>query len=57
MFSEFDQGNDQRFSKRQFPKVIRVLTDLTGGQIPFEDDVVDLFNLLDVNGDQSLDKE
>lgn len=56
MFRELDIDNNQRFSKQEFPKVIRILTGFIGGELPVEDDVFDLFNLLDVNGDNSLDK-
>ena len=56
MFRELDVDNNQRFSKQEFPKVIRTLTGFIGGELPVEDDVFDLFNPLDVNGDNSLDK-
>ena len=30
---------------------------LLGGESPFEDDVGDLFNLIDINGDETIDKK
>jgi Ca2+-binding EF-hand superfamily protein len=36
--------------------VVHSLLDLVGGDCPVNEDVLDLFNLLDVNGDGSIDK-
>lgn len=41
----------------EFPKVVKVITQLIGVDDATEDDVEDIFNLLDVNGDQSLDRK
>jgi Ca2+-binding EF-hand superfamily protein len=35
---------------------MKSLTDLVGGEEPHVDDVEDLFNLLDVNGDETIDR-
>ena len=35
---------------------MKSLTDLVGGEYPHNDDVEDLFNLLDVNGDETIDR-
>jgi hypothetical protein len=36
--------------------VIRALIDLVGGEMPHMEDVEDIFNLLDVNGDETVDR-
>ena len=56
LFQTFDDDKNQRFTKSQFPKVMKSLTDLIGGEQPHIDDVEDLFNLLDVNGDETIDR-
>jgi hypothetical protein len=56
IFNEFDQDRNNRFSKAEFPAVIRMVTQLVGAEVPMEDDVEDLFNLLDFNGDQAIDR-
>lgn len=57
VFSEFDQDKNQRFTKMEFPKVVNSLINLVGGDTPTVDDVEDLFNLLDVNGDETVDRQ
>jgi Ca2+-binding EF-hand superfamily protein len=56
IYQQFDSDNNQHFKKSEFHMVIRTLADLMGVSEPPEDDVSDLFNLLDVNGDETLDK-
>jgi Ca2+-binding EF-hand superfamily protein len=56
IFRKFDADNNQHLTKFEFPLVIKTLVDLMGGSEPAQDDVSDLFNLLDVNGDETLDK-
>lgn len=57
IFSTFDQDRNGRFTRREFPKVMKMLTDLMGADTPTEDDVEDIFNLLDVNGDETIDRQ
>ena len=38
-------------------RVIKSIMGLVGGDIPSQDDVCDIFDLLDVNGDESIDKK
>jgi Ca2+-binding EF-hand superfamily protein len=57
VFREFDDNANGRFSRMEFPKVVKVITNLIGVDDATEDDVEDIFNLLDVNGDQSLDRK
>lgn len=57
IFSVFDKDNNGRFTRREFPKVIKTLVDLFGGDEATEDDIDDIFNLLDVNGDETIDKK
>ncbi len=40
----------------EFRKVIKVITKLMGLDDALEDDVEDIFNLLDTNGDEFIDK-
>lgn len=51
IFSEFDTDKNERFSKAEFPRVIDALVQMVGGEGVASDDVEDIFNLLDVNGD------
>lgn len=51
VFREFDDNANGRFSRMEFPKVVKVLTAMMGVDDATEDDVEDIFNLLDVNGD------
>jgi Ca2+-binding EF-hand superfamily protein len=37
--------------------VVKTLINLIGGEEPSSDDVEDLFNLLDVNGDETIDRK
>ncbi len=57
IFHKYDDDHNQRFTKSQFPIVVKSLIKLVGGQEPTEDDVEDLFNLLDINGDETIDKK
>jgi Ca2+-binding EF-hand superfamily protein len=57
IFREFDDNSNGRFSRMEFPKVVKVITSLIGVDDATEDDVEDIFNLLDVNGDQTLDRK
>lgn len=41
----------------EFPKVVKVITNLIGVDDATEDDVEDIFNLLDINGDESIDRK
>ena len=45
------------FSRTEFPKVLKMLTAMIGADVPLEDDVDDLFNLIDVSGDGVIDKK
>lgn len=56
IFSQFDKDNSQSFAKKEFPAVIRSIISLVGGETPTEDDVEDLYNLLDMNGDGVIDR-
>lgn len=56
IYQKFDSDNNQHFKKSEFHEIIRTLADLMGVHEPPEDDVLDLFNLLDINGDETLDK-
>jgi len=55
-FSKFDQDKSYRISRSEFPQVLKVLVDMIGAMEPTVDDSDDLFNLIDVNGDETLDK-
>lgn len=57
IFSEFDTDKNERFSKAEFPRVIDALVQMVGGEGVNEDDVEDIFNLLDVNGDETVDRK
>lgn len=57
VFREFDDNANGHFSKMEFPKVLKVLTSMMGVDDATEDDVEDIFNLLDVNGDEALNKK
>ena len=57
IFSKFDSDKNNHFTRLEFPKVIKVLTDMVGVMEPKADDVDDLFNLIDVNGDETLDRK
>lgn len=57
IFNEFDSDKNHRFTKSEFPKVLKSLINLVGGEEPSSDDVEDLFNLLDVNGDETIDRK
>jgi Ca2+-binding EF-hand superfamily protein len=41
----------------EFPKVLKTLTGLIGADEPLEDDVEDLFTLLDINGDENINRQ
>lgn len=56
LFSEFDKDHNRRFSRSEFPKVIKILSQLIGADQPTEDEIDDIFNLLDINGDQTIDR-
>ncbi len=51
IFSDLDEGHKSRFCVAGFRKVIKVITKFMGVDDALEDDVEDIFNLLDVNGD------
>lgn len=51
IFKQFDTDKNQRFSKAEFPRAVKTVIDLVGGEEPSTDDIQDIFNLLDVNGD------
>lgn len=57
IFNEFDQDKNHRFTKNEFPKVVKTLINLVGGEEPSADDIEDIFNLLDVNGDETIDRK
>ena len=57
IFNEFDQDKNHRFTKGEFPKVVKMLINLVGGEEPSVDDIEDIFNLLDVNGDETIDRK
>ena len=56
IFREFDQDKNHRFDKTEFPRVVKMVINLVGGDKPSPDDIEDLFNLLDVNGDETIDR-
>lgn len=56
LFNEFDSDKNHRFTKNEFPKVLKSLINMVGGDEPSSDDMEDLFNLLDVNGDETIDR-
>jgi len=37
--------------------VVKTLINFVGGEEPAEDDIEDLFNLLDINGDETIDRK
>lgn len=51
IYQQFDSDNNRHFKKGEFRKVISTLAAFMGAEEPHEDDVSDLFNLLDINGD------
>ena len=51
IFHELDKDQNNRFNRKEFPVVMRQITKMIGADVPLEDDVNDIFNLLDVNGD------
>jgi Ca2+-binding EF-hand superfamily protein len=57
IFNEFDHDKNHRFTKGEFPRVVKTLINLVGGEEPSTDDVEDIFNLLDVNGDETIDRK
>ena len=57
IFSEFDVDKNNRFTKAEFPKVVKTVISFVGGEEPAEDDIEDIFNLLDVNGDETIDRK
>lgn len=56
IFSEFDRDKNHRFDKSEFPRVVKTVINLVGGEEPSTDDIEDIFNLLDFNGDQTIDR-
>jgi Ca2+-binding EF-hand superfamily protein len=57
VFREFDNNANGSFSRMEFPKVVKVLTGMMGVDDATQDDVEDIFNLLDVNGDETLNRK
>ena len=57
IFSKFDDDKNHHFSRMEFPKVVKVLVGMVGAMEPTADDVDDLFNLIDINGDETLDRK
>ncbi len=55
LFDKFDYDNNQRFTKGEFPEVVKTLVKFVEGETPTSDDIEDLFNLLDINGDETID--
>lgn len=39
IFNKFDSDKNHRFTKTEFPLVLKSLIDLIGGEVPSEDDV------------------
>jgi Ca2+-binding EF-hand superfamily protein len=39
IFSTFDVDKNNRFTKAEFPRVVKTVIDLVGGEAPSEDDV------------------
>ena len=54
LFSKYDFNNDQRISRFEFQDIFKSLTMVTGASFPNERDVMDIFNYLDVDGDQTI---
>ena len=57
LFNRFDVNNDGRLSKFEFKELLNVLTRLTGATYPKREDVEDIFNCLDTDGDQTINRE
>ena len=57
IFSECDTDGNRVFNKAEFRKVVDSLINIVGGECPNIEDVSDLFNLLDINGDETIDKK
>jgi Ca2+-binding EF-hand superfamily protein len=57
LFDQFDKDKNHRFTKNEFPRVLKALINMVGGEEPASDDIEDLFNLLDVNGDETIDRK
>ena len=57
MFAKYDTDNNFVLSKFEFPLLIANIVEVFGGEVPKNEDVDDIFNLLDWNGDQALSKE
>ena len=55
LFDKYDEDNNQVFTKGEFPNVVKTLVKFVEGETPSTDDIEDLFNLLDVNGDENID--
>lgn len=52
----YDFNGDGKFSKKEFPKVLIALGKIIDSPIPSEDECMDIFNLLDTNGDEVIDR-
>ena len=57
IFSQYDTDGNKLFSIGEFTKVIKSIMNLLGGECPNQEDVYDLFNLIDINGDETVNKE
>ena len=57
IFSQYDTDGDKMFSRGEFSKVIKSIMKLVQGDCPNEEDVMDLFNLIDINGDETVSKK
>lgn len=57
IFSQFDKDKNNFFTRTEFPRVVRSIINLVGGEEPTSDDVEDLFNLMDINGDENINKK
>ena len=56
IFKRFDSDNNEVFSKPEWPRVVKDIFDLFGAPMPTQDDVDDLFNYLDLNGDERISR-
>jgi Ca2+-binding EF-hand superfamily protein len=57
VFKEFDKDCNGRLSKVEFPKAINNLSRATGGSICSKDDLHAIFDLIDINGDNTISKK
>ncbi len=56
VFKKYDENNDGFVSSFQFPTILQKIVDMIGAEIPTVDEANDIFDNLDMNGDQKLDR-